>query len=60
MLDHLPRRKAQEAFGGHMEHGALLDPVVIDDVVMDYNNARIVVIDDVAMDYNNARIPRSP
>ena len=41
VLDHLPRRKAQDAFGGRMEHWALLDPAMIDDAVMEYNNASV-------------------
>jgi hypothetical protein len=38
VLDHLPRRKAQDAFGGRFENWGLLPCEAINDAVLDFNN----------------------
>jgi len=41
VLDHLPRRKAQDAFGGRFENWGLLHREAISDAVLDFNNGRV-------------------
>ena len=55
VLDHLPRRKAPDAFGGRFDHWGLLPCDAINDAVLDFNNCRVLSLRGLWRTYSGAR-----